>query len=374
MPQAADGDTIGLDRRMMLGFGTAAAMTAFGTGTQAQAALPAREILGGPGGLRGPSPLVGAGVNSKDPALLRGPYLDLMTPRGNREAWARLLANIDMTSTKYGWYTGKVMGVRPGEAVRDLVGFTGMSCARVLPLEAEGGGYRKILREVGFYTDLRSGEIIEEWNNPYLNETVKIVPIANDPFNHLITDFVGAGPSYGGLNTVRREPRPLQFDWARRGDRVTMMSSIHLYYRSALDPKIWPRENGSVTAQVSEMFTYDISWADMQNPKKTSIEFIGTWNRVTPWLPWMLMGTTPGHCQYLAIVGAVDDINRIDRPVLDYTAKHFPKFLEAPDTWEDPSHSSIEWYARTQTPAPLASGARNAAPDPVPPAWLTQKR
>lgn len=145
-----------------------------------------------------------------DPASLKGPFLDLTTPAGNREAWARLLGNTDMKSTKYGWAQGIVMGVRPGEAVRDLCGFTMLSTARLLPNPGPDGGYRKVLREIGYYTDLASGEIITEWKNPYLNETVKVVPIKNDPFNHTITDFFPDPPNYGGLNTFKPPRRPFR--------------------------------------------------------------------------------------------------------------------------------------------------------------------
>ena len=55
----------------------------------------------------------GAGVAT----ALKGPLLDLSTQRGCREAWARLAGNTDMRSTKHGWYSGIVQGVRPGEAL-----------------------------------------------------------------------------------------------------------------------------------------------------------------------------------------------------------------------------------------------------------------
>ncbi|MCA3255993.1 MAG: DUF1838 family protein [Alphaproteobacteria bacterium] len=300
----------------------------------------------------------------------KGAFLDLATPVGNREAWARLLGNTDMTSTKYGWAQGVVLGVRPGEAIRDLVGFTMLSCAKLLPHES-GSGYRKVLREIGLYTDLKSGEILEEWTNPYFNETVKVVPIANDPFNHEITEFRPAPPSYGGLNRAAPPRQPLQFDWTKRGDTLNLYSAINLFYPSALQPAKWPRESAVPFAQVTESFLYQIPWEDMQDAKKTSVEYHGTWSRTTPWLPWMLMGPTPGHCQYQTFMGSVDDINKIDRRTLDYIEKTNPKYLKAPDKWEEPSLSSLEWYARTQQPAPVPAGQPvPRAPDPELPAWF----
>jgi hypothetical protein len=163
-----------------------------------------------------------------------------------------------MKSTKYGWAMGIVHGVRPGEAVRDLCGFTMLSCAKLLPNDGPDGGYKKVLREVGYYTDLASGEIIEEWRNPYLNETVRVVPIRNDPFNHTITDFRPSPPSYGGLNRAAPPKVPLQLDWTKRGKILNMQSHINLFYPSALQPAKWPRESGHPFAQVSEMFNYSI--------------------------------------------------------------------------------------------------------------------
>ena len=300
---------------------------------------------------------------------LKGPSLDLSTQRGCRDAWAKLAGNTDMKSTKYGWYSGLVQGVRPGEPLRDLVGFTGFSCARLLPNEGGDPGYKKVLREIGFYTDVKTGEILEEWTNPYFNEKVKVVPVANDPFNHTITDFYPAPPSYGGLNAVRAPKIPMILDFRRHNNRLNWFSHINLFYPSALQPAKWPRESGNPFSQVTETFMYQIDWRDMQNPKKTSVEYNGTWARTTPWLPWMLMGPTPGHCSYSCFMGAYDDINQIDRTVLDHTEKHYPKFMQAPEMWKDRSLSSLENYSLEQKPAPVGPDGPPRAKDAELPAW-----
>lgn len=301
---------------------------------------------------------------------LKGPHLDLSTQRGCRDAWAKLAGNTDMKSTKYGWYSGVVQGVRPGEALRDLVGFTGFSCAKLLPNDGGDPGYKKVLREIGFYTDLKTGEILEEWRNPYLNETVKVVPVTNDPFNHTITDFYPPPPSYGGLNRAAPPKIPMILDFRRHNNRLNWFSHINLFYPTALQPMKWRRESGSPFNQVTETFLYQIDWRDMQNAQKTSVEYNGTWTRTTPWLPWMLMGPTSGHCAYQCFMGAYDDINMIDRKLLDHVEKNFPTFMKAPDAWSDVSLSSIENYARNQKPAPVGPEGPPKAPEPELPAWF----
>ena len=296
---------------------------------------------------------------------LNGNFLDLTTPRGNCDAIARIMGDVDMQSTKYGWYTGVVHGVRPGEGVRNLFGFTGFSCAKLLPsLPGEDPGFRKVLREVGYYTDLQTGEVMDTWFNPYLEEEVDVVHIANDPFNFELTDYVPLPPNYGGLNESDPPKIPLQLDWSRKGNVLNMAQRINLFYPAALQPSQWPRESGSTFNRVTEMFLYQIDWNEMQNPDNTTVKTNGTWSRITPWLPWMLMGPSDGHIVYSCFMGSGDTLDLADKVALDYAEANHPKYLEAPDIWEEPSLSSLEWYARQQTPAPLPeSGEIPSAPE-----------
>ena len=132
-----------------------------------------------------------------------------------------------------------------------------------------------------------------------------------------------------------------------------MESHIHLYDPTALQPDNWPRESAGPMARVSEFFAHHMNAADMQNPKLTKVPYHGLWNRTTPWLPWMLMGQAPGHCQYQCFMGSGEELEQVhSRQVLDYVEKNYPKYFEAPTKWEDPSLSSIERYALEQQPAP----------------------
>jgi len=287
--------------------------------------------------------------------VLKGPYLDLSTPRGNMLAVARMTADLDLTKQKTGWYNGFVSGVRAGEPVKDLFGFAGFGMARLLPHES-GTGYRKVLREVGIYYDLKSGEPLEEFLNPYTSEKVRVVPVANDPFNTTIQEYFPPPPNYGGLNATTPPPKvPLQLPWKKQGDYITLERHIHLFYKNALQPDKWPRESAGPIAQVSEFFAHHVKVEDLQNEKITSLDYTGTWNRITPWLPWMLMGQRPGLCQYACFMGTTANLEEIlSRNVLDYCEKNYKKYFDAPTEWStDRSLSSLEHYAKDQKPAPV---------------------
>jgi hypothetical protein len=138
-----------------------------------------------------------------------------------------------------------------------------------------------------------------------------------------------------------------------------METHIHLAYPTALRPDKWPRESAGPIAQVSEFFAHHVRVDDMQNEKLTTVPYNGVWNRITPWLPWMLMGQAPGHCQYNCFMGTTANLeDAISRPVLDYAEKNYAKYFTAPDKWSSPSLSSLENYARTQKPQPPKTPAQ----------------
>jgi hypothetical protein len=177
--------------------------------------------------------------------------------------------------------------------------------------------------------------------------------VANDPFNFVLREYFPDPPAYGGLNQEKPPRIPFILPWQQRGDRLDMETHIHLYYPNALQPEKWPRESAGPMARVSEFFAHHMNAADMQNPTLTKVPFHGLWNRTTPWLPWMLMGQAPGHCQYQCFMGSGEELEQVhSRQVLDYVEKNYPKYFEAPTKWEDPSLSSIERYALEQQPAP----------------------
>lgn len=282
---------------------------------------------------------------------LKGPTYDLTTAYGNVEAYAKITSNLDMKSTHYGWIDGHVMGVAPGGPIKTFCGFRGLGVTRLIPLEGEHG-YRRLLREVVFYTDLETGEILEEMENPFTGEKVRVVPVANDPFNRIIRESELSRPTFGGLNADEKlEPKPFILNWQVYGDRLMAERHINLYYPNALDPKKWVRESAGPMNQVTETYVMNMSLKDLQNPDLTTVDSTTVWGRHTPWLPWMLMGQAPGHCLYSVMAASMHSLDEAPDPrIIEYIAKNYTKFLDAPTEWEEPSLSSLEWYAREQEP------------------------
>ncbi|MBB6253103.1 DUF1838 family protein [Nitrospirillum iridis] len=293
--------------------------------------------------------------------------IDFKDPKWNRDAYARLDMDVDPTKQKVGWFRGAVYGVRDNEAVRSLFSVDGFSVVRSQQLP--DGSWRRMLREIGFYRDLQTGQLMDTWHNPYTNEDVRVVPIANDPFNFTISEFLPEPPSYGGLNKDKPPKRPFLMNWTDGPDGTVHLSTdIHLFYPSALQPDKWPRESTGAFNRVSEMFHYVVKRQDLENPAMTHVPAVGSWSRITPWLPWMLMGQAAGCISYFCSFGTVSGIDQLPADLVAKARAMDPKWLSAPDSDYGPSLSSLENYARQQTPAAVPAGW--APPSPPPPRTL----
>jgi len=280
--------------------------------------------------------------------------IDFMNPRWNRDTWSRIQGDMNPENQRYCDVRGVILGVKPGEAVKELCGFEAFLATRLLPWENDT--IRRVNKEVIFYTNSRSGEIINSWENPWTSEVVDVVHAANDPFNYTISDNLILAPEdFKSADPVKSAPRkiPLIFPWQEFGaDAISLSTDMHLYYPNSLKPEKFVRESSGSMVQVTEMMRYNLNRKDIENPDLTAVPYSGTWVRVTPWLPWMLMGQEQGHILYNGSMIGSSSTDIISPQALEFAKDKYPQFLEAPTEDYGPSISSLEIYAKTQEPKP----------------------
>jgi len=290
---------------------------------------------------------------------LAGPLLDLSKPEGNALALARIQGHLDPKVTSYSWYAGRVSGFRPGEAGRDLMGIIGMGAVRLLPIEG-AMGWTMLRKELGFFTDLASGAVIDRWHNPYLDEDVEVVHLANPAINSAIKPFVLQQGLYETTGKPA-EAKPLMLPWRQVGDRLMTEMHAHLRAKNPLDPAIWPRESSGAEISISDSNSFNVSLADLQNPALLKVESIGHWTHSRPWQPWMLMGQTEGYIQYDCFTGSSASLANMPAEIVKLARERFPDFLVAP-TEISKAESSLARYMRTRKPQPAKpqTGGRGA--------------
>lgn len=293
---------------------------------------------------------VGALASATEPenASLTGPYLDLTTPEGNVLAYARIQGSIDPEATSFSWYTGRVTGVRQGEAARDLMSIIGMGAVRMLPLENDAG-YQMLRKELGFFTDGESGEVIDRWFNPYLDEEVEVVHLANPAINATIKPYRQEQGLYEAIGDDGRGT-PFILPWKLIGGRAMVEQHVHLWAKNPMDPEVWKRESAGENIRISDSNTFNVAIGDLQNPDLKKVPSFGNWTHQRPWQPWMLMGQSEGFIQYTCFTGSAASVADMPEQIVSLARARFPDFLVAPREVK-PAESSLARYMRTRKPA-----------------------
>lgn len=324
--------------------------------------LSRREALGGLGlasaGVAGGMLTAAAPAAEAAPRRKRVP-MDFENADDNLKAYIKLVGDVTGKNV-IGAFSGHVFGVVGNQILKPLFGFEGFGIGRYEP--QPDGSYRNIWREVGYYKDIDSGRIIDRWRNPYSDETVDVLHVQNDPVNLVVTNKVPQFPPKPGLdfkfgNYGRGQDFILPWMVDRAGDWASCMYDVHGRRPNPLPPAEWPRESSGEFMRVSETFQMGGPLSQLEDPDVTSVRQVGGWQRVADWLPWMLMDQRPGHLFYRCVTHKYARVEELPRHVLDYTAKNFPQFLEAPAGWVAKNTSSFDVYKAQRKPAPPRASA-----------------
>ncbi len=268
-------------------------------------------------------------------------------PAQNLEAFVRITGSTDPAEEVLMHNHARVFSViGDDEIVQPLFDMEGYKVRR--SLRQADGSFRILQREVFVYLDLVSGQIIDQWDNPFNGERVTVDHLFNDPVNHHITTVFPRNYSPG---TEERQvaPEPFVMPWSILGDQATFFFDTNTRWKNSLDPKVWKRESSGEFVRITESEWYTASLADIEDPDLKNIDYVGGWSRLGPWLPWMMMGSRPGHLRYRGKKTKLRSVEELNEPLRAYVRAN-PKFQRAPDAWSQPNESSLESYARRHKP------------------------
>jgi hypothetical protein len=196
-------------------------------------------------------------------------------------------------------FEGVINAFNFGEAATPLFGLSGFNVRR--RLEHQGCTFM-LSRELAFYLDLKSGEILRNWRNEWIGKTVEVRPIENDPVNINLSNC-NQVVSLGQYWSYRQEVYPC---YALPGRSIPYTSGEHFHF--LISKKDWSRGSDQV---------------------------ICTWSRSGPWLNWMQMADKPGFLQYHATGRRLKSIEQLPQWLLKEARQKHPRFLSAPTDFAD---------------------------------------
>ena len=214
-----------------------------------------REAMGSlltAGGLAAGGMMLGASPAAAMSSPKRVP-INFSDPAESLKAFIKLTGDLDPTVETPGWFGGTIFGdTRRDRPLKPLIGVEGFGVVRT-EIQPDGS-FRVFNRECAFYKDLKTGEFIDEWQNPYTKEMCDVKPIHNMTVNaHLIvSEKVGTAIEMDFDGTLMEVPLPLE--WNVFGDKVFSNFEVHTMFPSELKPEEWPRESAGKILRIAEIF------------------------------------------------------------------------------------------------------------------------
>ncbi len=189
----------------------------------------------------------------------------------------------------YHW-SGNIYGRSLGQRDKLIFKGEGMNIRRCVEVEdpERGKGWRLISREIMLMLDPKTGEVLNEWENPYTGKTVKVMQIHNDPVNGRPNYAKDADGKPFSLSTLREA-----------GAYVFMPFEVPLFYTNPLAGHYQDYVGGKYHAM--EIFDFAAMKDELYDSTKPTAYPMISWVRISAWAPWMKMGGRPGQMVFNAM-------------------------------------------------------------------------
>jgi hypothetical protein len=224
---------------------------------------------------------------------------------------------------------GSAYAFIPGERPFKLFGMDGYNVRRRVQTP-EKDGFFLSTREIVFYTDPKTGAIIDEWENPWTKEKTEVFHIANDPVNGRmrLKDGKYISVSMDGKREQGEASKPEEY-----GDYLVWHTDVFPFY---------PLPNWTKNYTAAELFDFYVPKKYLYNNEAPQNVFV-SWTRVGPWLPWMKMDGKDGLIVYHARSERLEDWNALPEKVKARVKKDFPVYQTAPDKVDPNGRNETSW-------------------------------
>ena len=271
----------------------------------------------------------GSAPAQKKPAALLP--LDLALPDDALLVQQRIQCATDSSAVTY-WWQGTVWSRVSGERDRMLFTFQAMNTRACASLNdpVKGRGYRMVSRELVFYTDPATGQVLRTWKNPWTGKDIDVMHVSNDPVNMSAPQF------------ARGPDGPFKMSNLVEKDGTAFMSSIvPLFYVNPLAGDYQENVGGQYHAM--ELFNFFAPMAQLTNRSLTTVPDVQIhWSRVSRWLPWMNMGDRDGIVIYNSQGKKLASWDGLPDVIKKEIALNYPEYTKPP-ALDDARPNETSW-------------------------------
>ncbi|MEC9064723.1 MAG: DUF1838 family protein [Pseudomonadota bacterium] len=234
-------------------------------------------------------------VNARVSGMVPNNIPDLTLPVNNVTSMLRMQATIGNEEQIPWHYTGILWAQKHSEQPIPMVKIEGMESYKVIPLD--DGSYEILGNMVTFFRDVETGEMIDEYKNPFTGKTNKVEP------NLRKATSIGRGLNISTMGIrptsfIDQMPdKPLLIDWNFGADTVWMQN------QTAYPPGLTPPRLQRFT-----MFSPLDKFVDQSI---LSLPTMFTATVLMPYLHWMDMDDEEGHTLWHASGVKLNDMSEL---------------------------------------------------------------
>jgi hypothetical protein len=229
------------------------------------------------------------------------------------------------------WWEGNVYSRVPGEKDRLLFTYQGMNvrATKAVIDSVKGYGYKHVSREVLFYMDPKTKQVLRKWTNPWTGKEVEVIHVANDPVN-----------SRGA--TFANEPgKPYQLPGRFLDGMYLQGSEVPLFYTNPLAGEYQDYVGG--TYQAMEIFNFSAQEEELLDATKDRADNVTVaWTRISKWLPWMEMGDRIGYLIFSGNGRKVRKWDDMPEEIKKEIKANYPIYTNAPPL-DDTRPNETSW-------------------------------
>ena len=230
------------------------------------------------------------------------------------------------------WWSGSMFSRVEGERDRRLFDLQGMNIRQCLTVNdpERGPGFRSVSREIMLHLDPETGEVQDNWINPWTGEELAVMHVANDPVN-----------MRNSIHAYRADGTPLTTDYLLLNGRAIDTGNTPLFYENPMggDYQEWVGGTYHAMEMGNNFFYID----DLFNGSDPTVDHHSiSWSRVSGWLPWMRMGDRNGMIYTATVGGRAESIDDLPEPLRSTLRDRYPAY-NAPPPLDDTRPNQTSW-------------------------------
>jgi hypothetical protein len=261
----------------------------------------------------------------------RSQGLDLAKPGDLLLAYLKLRASTRSEDVFF-WFTGTLDMCVPGQPIRPIVQVETLILRRT-----EKRAEREFTVcdwEASLYRDIETGAFIDgEVRNPITGRMVRPLHYREGPVKFLFTEKEPR--VLGPRNPLPDTGKPFSYPHRIVGDDIWMTKESYIRGPHWLKAADYPLETSGERLNVATASILKAKWSEVNDPAVFAAPAEFAYTATSDWLPWMLMGQTPGFVVWHTAGRKYFDLKELPAETVAQVRSVHPQWFDRPEPWRE---------------------------------------